>query len=203
LSPLATGRSEVETPDSVLVESARTGDDAAFEQLILRYQSLVHLVAYRQCGAESETDDVAQEAFVRAYQHLKELDSPDRFKSWLLRIAANIALDHVRRRKNQTVSLEEKLAGPGVLADNAPAHSPTAEQNLKQRELRKQIVDAIYSLPHEYQVPAAMRYLEEVPYREISQRLGLREDTLRKRIHRANQMLRRKLNALWPEEDRL
>jgi RNA polymerase sigma-70 factor (ECF subfamily) len=203
LGPMAAGMSDVGTPDRLLVEAALGGDEKAFEQLILRYQSLVHIVAYRQCGSEAETEDIAQETFVRAYQHLKELDKPDRFKSWLLRIAANIALDHVRRRKHVAVSLEEKLAGPDDVVENAQAHVATGEENMNQKELRRQIVEAIYSLPHEYQVPAAMRYLEEAPYSEISRRLGLREDTLRKRIHRANLMLRRKLKRLWPEEDRL
>ncbi len=199
--PPTTGKPDAGTPDGLLVKAALAGDEAAFEQLILRYQSLVHLVAYRQCGSEGETDDIAQETFVRAFQHLGDLDDPDRFKSWLLRIAANIALDHVRRRKPPAVSLEEKLAGPDALGEEAHARDPTGEETLDRRELRRRIVEAIYSLPHDYQVPVAMRYLEEIPYREIGSRLGLREDTLRKRIHRANLMLRRKLKNLWPEDD--
>ncbi|MCX7804548.1 MAG: sigma-70 family RNA polymerase sigma factor [Planctomycetota bacterium] len=201
MGPLTTGKPDTGTPDGLLVKAALAGDETAFEQLILRYQSLVHLVAYRQCGSEGETDDIAQETFVRAFQHLGDLDDPDRFKGWLLRIAANIALDHVRRKKPPAVSLEEKLAGPEALGEEAPARDATGEETLDRRELRLKIVEAIYSLPHDYQVPVAMRYLEEIPYREISRRLGLREDTLRKRIHRANLMLRRKLKNLWPGDD--
>jgi RNA polymerase sigma-70 factor (ECF subfamily) len=69
----------------------------------------------------------------------------------------------------------------------------------ERQEIRALIAEAIYSLPETYQLPAAMRYLEEIPYREIAERMGLREEALRKRIHRANQMLRRKLRKLWPE----
>lgn len=187
--------------DQELVGRAKHGDPVAFELLIQRYQSLVCVVAYRQLHSTDLVEDVAQETFVRAFLHLGELGDVQRFKSWLLRIAANLSLDFLRRRKRQGVSLDE--TGGFVAAESAAAKSPRpeaqeADRHAVSEEVRVQIVEAIYALPEEYQMPAAMKYLEEVPYKEIARRLGLREEAVRKRIHRANLMLRRKLQKLWP-----
>ena len=193
--------------DRDLVGRAKTGDDTAFEALMQRYKALVSLVAFRQSGDQDQVEDIAQEAFVKAFLHLQELDDAGRFKAWLLRITANVAMDHLRRRKRDGVSLDQTGAMAAAESAGASAHGKSDLQEAGARvvdgELRAQIVEAIYALPEEYQGPAAMRYLEEVPYREISKRLGLREETLRKRIHRANQMLRRKLRKLWPEGEEL
>ncbi|MCZ7643834.1 MAG: sigma-70 family RNA polymerase sigma factor [Planctomycetota bacterium] len=198
------GADQESPSDAELVQRARTQDAGAFEALVERFQALVSLVAYRQLGRRDHVEDVAQEAFVKAFLHLSELDDPARFKPWLLRITANIALDHLRRRKHEGVSLDD--TGAFTAAETAASQNPKGREELKEAgeqaqtgELRDRIVEAIYSLPEEYQAPAAMRYLEEIPYKEISRRMGLREETLRKRIHRANQMLRRKLKNLWPE----
>jgi len=193
--------------DLILVGRAKAGEPSAFEALLLRYKALVSLVAYRQLGHDEGAEDVAQDAFVKAFLHIGELDDAARFKAWLLRITANVALDHLRKKKHDGVSLDQ--SGAYAAAESAAAQT-IGRGDLREAggqaidsELRGQIAEAIYSLPEEYQAPAAMRYLEEVPYREISRRLGLREETLRKRIHRANQMLRRKLRKLWPEGEEL
>jgi len=193
--------------DLILVGRAQAGESAAFEALLLRYKALVSLVAYRQLGHDEGTEDIAQDAFVKAFLHIGELDDASRFKSWLLRITANVALDHLRKKKHTGVSLDQ--SGVYAAVEHAAAQTSgrselrEASGQAMNSELRGQIAEAVYSLPEEYQVPAAMRYLEGVPYREISRRLGLREETLRKRIHRANQMLRRKLRKLWPEGEEL
>jgi RNA polymerase sigma-70 factor (ECF subfamily) len=181
--------------DAQLVRQARKGDEGAFEALVRRYKSLMIVVAYRQCSNEIDAEDVAQEALYRAFRELHRLDNPARFKSWAMRITANAAIDMLRRRR-PTVSLEDGRLDPrNIESGGAPVHQP-AEQD----ELRRRIVEAIEALPEPYQLPAVLRYLENLPYRDIAGRMGLREDTLRKRIHRANQMLRQKLQPLMEEE---
>lgn len=200
------------TPDTIgptdeeLVARVRTGEKGAFEALMARYQALVHLVAYRQLGREDQVDDIAQEAFHKAWLRIHDLDDPSRFKAWLVKITANLALDQLRSRKHQGVSLDDTSAF--IAAESSAAAGSQGRSELRaageealHSEMRMQIVEAIYSLPEEYQIPAAMRLLEELPYKEISRRMGLREETLRKRIHRANLILRRKLRALWPEQE--
>lgn len=199
--PAGDGTDHVGPSDDELVRRARTGDPQAFEQLIQRYQSLVCVVAYRQLHSPDLVEDVAQETFVRAFLHLGELDDAARFKSWLLRIAANLSLDFLRRRKRQGVSLDETgayAAAEAAVARDPKALAQDAARHAVSDEVRTQIVEAIYALPEDYQIPAAMKYLEEIPYREIARRMGLREEAVRKRIHRANQLLRRKLQNVWP-----
>jgi RNA polymerase sigma-70 factor (ECF subfamily) len=183
--------------DSALVGRALAGDENAFEALLARYRALVFVVAYRQLGVEEGVEDAAQEAFFRAFAHLAELDDPARFKTWLLRITANIALDHLRRRKNKEISLEREDVREAAEAHGVAQRAAAADDD---SQLRSRIVDAIYALPPDYQMPAVMRWLEGLPYREIGRRLGVREDALRKRIHRAGQMLRRRLHDLGPRD---
>jgi len=192
---------QVGPSDADLVKRARQGDPIAFELLIQRYQSLVCVVAYRQLHIPDLVEDVSQETFVRAFLHIGELDNPNRFKSWLLRIAANLSLDFLRRRKHQGVSLDETggyAAAEAAAMKNPKAAKQEVDRQAASNEMRVQIIEAIYALPEEYQMPTAMKYLEEIPYKEIARRLGLREEAVRKRIHRANQMLRRKLQKVWP-----
>jgi RNA polymerase sigma-70 factor (ECF subfamily) len=197
---------EAEAADADLVARALKREDGAFELLIQKYQALVHLVAYRQAGRHEWVDDIAQEAFVKALLNLKTLKEPNHFKAWLMRITANLARDYLRKQRLEKVSLDD--TGALAVAEQQAARNPMKKSELKDtsrrvmdHELRGRIVEAIYALPAGYQEAAAMRYLEELPYQEMARRMGIREEALRKRVHRANQMLRGKLKELWPEDD--
>jgi RNA polymerase sigma-70 factor (ECF subfamily) len=184
--------------DAKLVRQTLAGDDSAFEVLVRRYKSLMVLVAYRQCGNESDSEDAAQEALYRAYRQLAKLDDPARFRSWAMRITSNAALDLMRRRK-KTVSIDDERLPPDMVTSEAAGDD--AGEAAEQEETRRLIVEAIESLPEPYHLCAVLRYIEELPYRDMAERLGLREDALRKRIHRANQMLRKKLKPLMGDSD--
>lgn len=185
-----------EISDGHLVRRTLDGDDGAFEILARRYKSLMILVGYRRSGSQADSEDIAQEALHRAYQKLDSLDDPTRFKAWAMRITANIARDWLRRRK-KTISIEdERFEEDKVLPGAA---RPAGGDPVAGNEARQLITQAIEELPEPYQLPAVLRYIEDLSYREIAQRMGLREDTLRKRIHRANQVLRKKLKPLLDE----
>ena len=184
--------------DAELVLGSIRRRQGAFEELVERYQGLVKLVAFRHCGIEADASDAAQEAFVRAYFQLPSLKEPARFRGWLLQIASNVARDIARKRgRRHVVSFEEDLASTET---KAAASDQTVEEKLTQEELRLKIAEAIDSLPEDYRVVAVLRYLEDLQYKDIAARLGLREDTLRKRIHRANAILREKLRRYVREE---
>jgi len=186
--------------DAELVLASIRRQAGAFEELVERHQGLVKLVAFRHSGVEADADDAAQEAFVRAYFSLPTLKDPAAFKSWLLTIASNVARDIARRRGRRpsvSLTLDEDAETP--LPFEGISEAPTAPERLSQRELRLKIVEAIESLPDDYRQVAVLRYLEDLSYREIAARSGLREDTLRKRIHRANAVLRQKLRRYISE----
>ena len=176
-------------PDEELVGRALSGDGRAFGRLVERYQGLLMLIAFRRTGRVSECEDIVQEAFVRAYRALGTLEKPDRFRSWVARIASNVALDRVRRR-SPVVSFDQESG----LIDALPAgRGPRPSARVELEEQRRRLIEAIERLPGIYQVPVVLRHGEGLPYRDIARRLGLREDALRKRIHRAGVMLRREL----------
>lgn len=184
---------EQQQADAQLVRHSLSGDERAFEILARRYKSLMTLVAYRRSGSESDSEDIAQESLYRAYTKLHTLDDPARFKSWALRITTNVARDWLRRRK-KAISIEDERFEEGMIAPGA--RRPADGNPVFANETRGIIAQAIDELPEAYQLPAVLRYMEDLSYREIAQRMGLREDTLRKRIHRANQILRKKLKPL-------
>jgi RNA polymerase sigma-70 factor (ECF subfamily) len=175
--------------DSELVRKTLAGEGRAFARLVERYKGLLMLVAFRRTGRPSECEDIVQEAFVRAYRALPTLADPGRFKSWIAQIATNAALDRVRRR-SPVVSFDQES---GLIEALPPGRGAPPPARAEKEDERTRLIRAIEGLPEIYQAPVCLRYLEGLPYREIARRLGLREDALRKRIHRATEELRRVL----------
>jgi RNA polymerase sigma-70 factor (ECF subfamily) len=189
--PPARAKRPGEAADAELVRRALGGDAPAFGELVERYQGLLMLIAYRRTGRPSDCEDVVQDAFVRAYRALHSLEDPARFRSWVAQIASNVALDRVRRR-SPTVSFDQDS---GVFRAMPPQRGPRPATWMETEDERARLIEAIEKLPEIYQVPVVLRYLEGMSYRDMSKRLGVREDALRKRVHRANEMLHGSLAA--------
>jgi RNA polymerase sigma-70 factor (ECF subfamily) len=177
--------------DAILVKKTLSGDERAFERLVERYQGLLMIIAYRRSWRGADCEDVVQEAFVRAFRALATLDRPERFRSWLCRICSNVALDRVRRR-SPVASFDQDS---GLMRALPPGEGARPSARAEEEEDRDRLLAAIERLPDTYQVPVVLRHVEGLSYREIAKRLGIREDALRKRIHRASKMLRDDLSA--------
>ena len=178
-------------PDEQLVRRTLSGDERAFGRLVERYQGLLMLIAYRRSWRGADCEDIVQEAFVRAFRALATLDRPERFRSWLCRICSNVALDRVRRR-SPVASFDQDS---GLMRALPPGGGARPSARAEVDEERDRLIAAIERLPEIYQVPVVLRHVEGLPYRAIAKRLGIREDALRKRIHRANEMLQRHLSG--------
>jgi RNA polymerase sigma-70 factor (ECF subfamily) len=178
---------DVVPSDAELVRRVLAGDSGAFGVLIDRYQGLLTLIAYRRTGRPGEIEDLVQETFVRAFKALPSLEKPERFKSWVAQIASNAALDRVRRR-SPVVSFDQES---GMLETFPQRDAPRPSGRLMVEEQRQRLIAAIESLPETYQIPIVLRYLEGMSHADIAKRLGLREEAVRKRICRANEMLHR------------
>jgi RNA polymerase sigma-70 factor (ECF subfamily) len=184
-------RDEAASPsDAELVGRARLGEERAFVALVERYQALLSLIAFRRTGRESDCEDVVQEALVRAFGSLAALKDPSRFRSWIAEIASNVALDRVRRR-SPVVSFDQDS---GLVEALPPSGQERPSAKFSLDEEKRRLAAAVESLPEHYQLPVVMRHVEGLSYREISRRLGVREDALRKRIHRAHETLERALS---------
>ncbi len=170
-----------------LLARARSGDLLAFEEIVRRYQRRVYGVAYRIVRRHDVADDVAQEAFIRAHRALGTFDATRPFGPWICRIAANLAINHVRSPRNREDELPE-----GHAETPAPAGAgPLA--GLLDREAKAVLEAAMERLPAEQRAVFVLRVVEELSYREIADSLEISIGTVMSRLSRARHKLRESL----------
>jgi RNA polymerase sigma-70 factor, ECF subfamily len=199
----------VETDDKALVERCRAGDLSAFEPLVEKYRQRVWRLALRVVRDQEEAWDVAQEAFVRAWQALPNFRGQSTFYTWLFRIVVNVASDRLRQRGArerafgaERVSEEEMartMADPGVTPDETAARG----------QQRERIMRGLDALPEHHRTIIMLSDLEGLSYREIAEVLQIPMGTVMSRLHNARRRLRDVLGsmlmillavvaALWP-----
>ena len=173
--------------DAELVAQARRGDEAAFEQLVLRHQRYVFNLAYRVLGDYAEAEDVTQEAFVRVWRGLSSFRGQARFTTWLYRIVHNLCLNRLpglQRELLHTEPLEEVLADPG----------PSPADLFAVREQMVFLHAQLDRLPEKYRLVLTLRYLQHLSYDEIAAALEMPMGTVKTHIHRARRLLRERLS---------
>jgi RNA polymerase sigma-70 factor (ECF subfamily) len=149
-----------------LIEKFKSGDVQAFNQLVLRYQEKIYWIVRRIIPDHAAADDVVQDVFIKAYRSLPGFKGDSSFYTWIYRIAINLSLNEVRRRKlRQAFSIEQDDIHIGT-EDSTPA------ELLEKKELQKQIQQAIARLPEKQKKVFLLRYYEELPYEEISKILN-------------------------------
>ncbi len=185
--------------DQELVRRAVAGDESAFEELVLRYHGRARRLAYGFVRDFDLADDVAQDAFLRAYRKLSGLADGTAFRSWLFQIVANRCRDELRRRKTRGESAS--------LDDIAEMEEPGAadlEHRLHDSRMVEVLADLIAELPEAMRTPLVMKENGEMTYAEIAQSLGIPQGTAQIRVHRARLKLRAEMRArglLAPVED--
>lgn len=176
----------VVSSDAELIRSARQGDLRAFGALVERYQEKVVNVIYRLCGDPELAQDVSQEAFIRAWQKLPQYDIQRPFQNWLLRIAANIAISHLRQVKPtvdiEKVQLESMHENPDILVEE------------KQRAAW--VRQAILDLPVASRSVLVLREYEGFSYKEIADALQIPIGTVMSRLNYARTQLHQSLKHL-------
>lgn len=184
--------------DAELVRLVKNGQADAFAVLIGRYERQVYNLALRYSGDVTEAFDLAQEAFLRAHQALASFRGDARFSTWLYRIATNVCLDELRRRRNRPeLTLDEPLLTSDGEAERQIADdSPGPEQRLEQSELAEVVQREIASLSEEYRAVIVLRDLQDLTYEEISDILGVSLGTVKSRLHRARALLRLRFEKL-------
>jgi RNA polymerase sigma-70 factor, ECF subfamily len=178
--------------DEELIRRIRAGDAALFEALMRRYNQRLYRVARGIVRDEGEAEDVMQQAYLNAFTHLHQYENRGSFAGWLTRIAVHEALAGHRRRA--AAALTEPGAGDGC--DHLASPSPDPEQAALSSELRRDLEAVIDSLPDAYRPVFVMREVEGLTTAETAEALGLTEDVVKTRLHRARAMLR---NALARE----
>ena len=181
--------------DQEVVRHAVAGREAAYRELIRRYQRPVFSLLYRMVRDRELAEDLAQETFVKVLNAVESYRPEFKFSSWILKIANNTAIDHLRRRNLDTLSLDGSPHAESADAVEATTLqiSDGAESALEEvtaRELGKQIEVAIAQLRPEYRACILLRHVEGRPYEEIAEMLDLPLGTVKTYIHRARNELR-------------
>jgi RNA polymerase sigma-70 factor, ECF subfamily len=189
--------------DQQIVALARAGEEAAYRELVRRYERPLFSLLYRMVRDRELAEDLAQETFVKALNAIESYRPEFKFSSWIFKIANNAAIDHLRRRELDTLSLEGSPHAETPEAIEATAlqigdrqESPLDE--VEARELGGEIEAAIAKLRPEYRSCILLRHVEGRAYEEIAEILGLPLGTVKTYIHRARNELRRELAHLRP-----
>ena len=167
--------------DLASVRMCLQGDRAAFGAIVDRYQRVLFTVAVRMLGNRDDANDATQNAFVKAYQHLRSFDPGRRFFSWIYRILVNECQNAMRdRRPGEPIP-------PDLAGGNTPADALDAE------ERRRRVQSAIVALPSDYREVIVLRHFGELSYDEIAEALGVTSEIVKSRLHIARQRLSRML----------
>ncbi len=175
-----------EPDEGFLVARARRGDAAAFEELVRRHQRRVYAVARRIVRAHDVADDVSQEAFVRAWRSLDRFEAGRPFAPWVCRIAANLAINHVRSPRAREDGLPEGHA-------ETPARDAGPLGSVLDAEAGRALDAAVAALPVEQRAVFVLRSVEEMSYEAIAEALALSPGTVMSRLFRAREKLARAL----------
>lgn len=191
----------IQATDQHLVTLARSGSEKAYRELLDRYQRPVFSLVYRMVRDREQSEDLAQETFVRVFNHIERYDPKYKFSSWIFKIASNLAIDALRKKEPKTVSLDgsrNARTDDEVEASRITVVSTdeNPEEALESRELGEEIEEAIGTLRAEYRTAILLRHVEGRPYEEISEIMGIPLGTVKTYIHRARTQLRDSLAHL-------
>ena len=183
--------------EKFLLEKAKSGDIAAFEQLVESYQKKIFNIALRMLGNYDDAGDLTQEVLIRIYRSIRSFKEQSSFSTWIYRITTNVCLDEIRKRKNRkVVSLDEEIKlDDGDMKRQIESGGPTPEESAETEDLKKIVNDAIEKLNEEHRVVIVLRDIQGLTYEEISDVLKLPEGTVKTRINRARQALKNILSV--------
>lgn len=182
-----------------LVKLSIQGDTRAFEELVAQYQNKVYALSFRYMGNEEDAYDMAQEAFIKAFRSLRSFKGNSSFSTWLYRITTNVCLDELRRRKRKIspISLDEPVAtrdGDEVEKEIADT-SLSADILYEQKEFSQYINDLLNEMKPEHKTAIVLRDVMGFSYEEIAEVLNCSMGTVKSRISRAREALRKKLTS--------
>jgi len=188
-------------PDADVVALAQQGRDSAFRELIRRYERPVFSLIYRMVRDRELAEDLAQDTFIKVLNHIDRYRPEFKLSSWLFKIANNVAIDHLRRRQLDTVSIDGSPHAQTKDAIEATSFDVVGQQEsaldeMEARELGGAIERAIATLRPEYRSCIMLRHVEGRSYEEIAATLDLPLGTVKTYIHRARHELRKELEHL-------
>lgn len=180
-------------PDRELVREAAAGSREAFDQLVVRYQSRIFNLARALTANDDAAEDLAQEAFIRAYRAIRRFRGDSSFKTWLYAVATNVIRTHLTRQGKQRWLWSQPPGGNEMNVEQMPSEHIDVERDLVMRDA---VDRALAALPAEFRIAVTLRDVHGLEYREIAEMLNVPIGTVESRIFRARQRLRRLLAPL-------
>jgi RNA polymerase sigma-70 factor (ECF subfamily) len=195
--------SPLPSDEAQLVERAKLGDLDAFTTLVNRYDGKILRLTQHITGNREDAEDALQEAFLKAFSHLKQFQGDSRFYTWLVRIAVNESLMKLRKRKTaNTVSLDEPIeTDDDSLPREVAAWDPNPEERYQQQELREILDRSVASLPPIFRTVLVLRDLDHLSTEETAEALNLSVPAVKSRLLRARLQLREKLSKYFQRGD--
>jgi len=192
------GQAGVEDESAVLA-LARQGDSKAFSELIRRYEAKIFRLALHITQNREDAEDVLQETFLKAYEHLDQFQGNSKFYTWIVRIAVNQALMKLRKRKSdRSVSIDEGIdTGEDTVVREIAAWDENPEQRYSREELGEILDTAVQSLAPPYRTVFILRDIEELSTEETAEALDLSVPAVKSRLLRARLQLREKLTRFF------
>ena len=177
-----------------LITRAKNGDQDAFGQLVLAHQNKVYSLCVHLLNSREEAEDMAQEAFLKAWRSLSGFQGESSFATWMHRLTTNLCLDHLRKQtRRQNVSVAVSLDDEETVFVEPADPGSDPQQELERKERQQALTNGLRELPEHHRKPLVMREVSGMSYQEIADALELDLGTVKSRIARARDALRKRL----------
>lgn len=177
-------------PETYLIKKILAGEKETFGQILDQYQRSIFNLAYRMLGNREDALDVSQETFLRAFRSLGSFDLERPFSPWIHRIATNLCINLLKKRKIRVFPLVSEKEGPGIKINEIADPGPIPEEQTVMREEQNELFKAISELPEKYRVPLILRHLHHFTYDEIGEILNKPPGTVKTWIFRGRNILK-------------
>jgi RNA polymerase sigma-70 factor (ECF subfamily) len=178
--------------DHKIIEDVLKGDGEQFGEIIGRYKNGVYSICMRMVGDAEEARDLSQETFIKAYNNLLKYNPEYKFSTWIFKIATNLSIDYLRRKKHQALPLDEKMS--------MPYDTASAEDMYLHSCNKDEIERVIQELPTDYKALVILYHKEGLSYQDICDVMKLPMSKVKNRLHRARSMLKERLKEIKEEE---
>ena len=181
--------------EEILIQRASKGDSGAFETLVVTYEKGVYNLAFRLVGDREDAMDIVQEVFLKAYQALPRFRGDSRFSTWIYRVCVNASLDHLRKKQKQpSYSLDEPLAlKESSVTREVADENQNVEDSVEVKFMSSDVLATLKNLDPAHRAIILLSDVQGYSYQEIADILGLSMGTVKSRLHRARNMVRKLL----------
>jgi RNA polymerase sigma-70 factor, ECF subfamily len=175
-----------------MVAQVKKGDQEAFEGIVDLFKDKIYRHCYRMVGNGHEAEDLAQETFLRAYRNISKYNNEFKFSTWIYRIATNLCIDRLRKKKPDYYLDAEVPGTDGAnMYSQLSADDPLPEQVVTENERWNELQEEIMKLPEKYRTAIVLKYVEDLSLEEISQIMDIPVPTVKTRIHRGREALKK------------